>query len=464
MIVALRKQRQPRHDARAGRGARGPRRRSSPSAHADEVRRLEELFLRLEARSIERRRGASRRRSSRAGGAPSGSSGRATRRTATTRRTSRSGSPRPAAPRELAQELARPGAEWPDVERAEIAGRASSTSSSRPTWFAGRAGEISLQGGVRRRLGGEPPESVEVELVSANPTGPMTVARRATERTATRSRGCSSSRPRGRARVLLQRRGRADGAFRPPSTRAARGEPSRRTATRASTSTSSRRVDGDPVPADAGADRADARALPHPCRPGAPERPRAAASGRPAAPRHLRDGRGALGTSWARRRQGPGARPLAERAALPTYRAADALPRRQARSRASSARSTSSAPTTRDVAKLVRRASADVGYDPESGRGAALPARPPHEGRRGDEDGQALAATSCSSTILDEIGVDAARWYLVSRGHDQTIEIDIDLGGGELAEESGLLRPVRACPDRRDPPQRRRRGPEHSDG
>jgi arginyl-tRNA synthetase len=29
--------------------------------------------------------------------------------------------------------------------------------------------------------------------------------------------------------------------------------------------------------------------------------------------------------------------------------------------------------------------------------------------------------------FIDEIGVDAARWYLLSRGHDQTIEIDIDL-------------------------------------
>ncbi len=29
--------------------------------------------------------------------------------------------------------------------------------------------------------------------------------------------------------------------------------------------------------------------------------------------------------------------------------------------------------------------------------------------------------------FMDEIGVDAARWYLVARGHDQTIEIDVDL-------------------------------------
>ena len=29
--------------------------------------------------------------------------------------------------------------------------------------------------------------------------------------------------------------------------------------------------------------------------------------------------------------------------------------------------------------------------------------------------------------LVGEIGVDAARWYLVSRGHDQAIEIDVDL-------------------------------------
>jgi arginyl-tRNA synthetase len=29
--------------------------------------------------------------------------------------------------------------------------------------------------------------------------------------------------------------------------------------------------------------------------------------------------------------------------------------------------------------------------------------------------------------LMDAIGVDAARWYLVSRGHDQPIEIDVDL-------------------------------------
>jgi len=36
--------------------------------------------------------------------------------------------------------------------------------------------------------------------------------------------------------------------------------------------------------------------------------------------------------------------------------------------------------------------------------------------------------------LLDEIGVDAARWYLVNRGPDQTIEIDVDLAAERSAK------------------------------
>ena len=39
--------------------------------------------------------------------------------------------------------------------------------------------------------------------------------------------------------------------------------------------------------------------------------------------------------------------------------------------------------------------------------------------------------------LLDAIGVDAARWYLVSRGHDQTFELDVD-----LAKERSNKNPV----------------------
>ena len=33
--------------------------------------------------------------------------------------------------------------------------------------------------------------------------------------------------------------------------------------------------------------------------------------------------------------------------------------------------------------------------------------------------------------LIEEIGVDAARWYLVNRGPDQTIEIDVDLAAAK---------------------------------
>ena len=59
--------------------------------------------------------------------------------------------------------------------------------------------------------------------------------------------------------------------------------------------------------------------------------------------------------------------------------------------------------------------------------------------------------------FMDEVGVDAARWYLVNRGPDQTIDIDVDLAAERSREEPGLLRPVRARADRQHPAQRRRR-------
>ena len=36
--------------------------------------------------------------------------------------------------------------------------------------------------------------------------------------------------------------------------------------------------------------------------------------------------------------------------------------------------------------------------------------------------------------FIDEIGVDAARWYLVNRGPDQTIDIDVDLAAEKSAK------------------------------
>src|SRR5258708_32047565 len=36
--------------------------------------------------------------------------------------------------------------------------------------------------------------------------------------------------------------------------------------------------------------------------------------------------------------------------------------------------------------------------------------------------------------LLEEIGVDAARWYLLARSHDTTVDLDLDLAREESAE------------------------------
>jgi arginyl-tRNA synthetase len=68
-----------------------------------------------------------------------------------------------------------------------------------------------------------------------------------------------------------------------------------------------------------------------------------------------------------------------------------------------------------------------LGFDPE--RVEVLIYQLVHLTRGGDrvKMGKRAGNVVFLDELLDEIGVDAARWYLVSRGHDQTIEIDVDL-------------------------------------
>jgi arginyl-tRNA synthetase len=66
--------------------------------------------------------------------------------------------------------------------------------------------------------------------------------------------------------------------------------------------------------------------------------------------------------------------------------------------------------------------------------------------------------------LIDQVGVDAARWYLVSRGPDQTIEIDVDLAAEKTAQNpvyyvqyahariAGILRNAEAAAASADPP------------
>ena len=79
-------------------------------------------------------------------------------------------------PRELAEELAAKATELPGVERAEVAGPGFLNLFLEPAWF-GEALAEALEAGEEYGSGSaDAPLRIQVEMVSANPTGPVTVA------------------------------------------------------------------------------------------------------------------------------------------------------------------------------------------------------------------------------------------------------------------------------------------------
>ena len=80
------------------------------------------------------------------------------------------------APRELAEDLAAAAAAIPDVDRAEVAGPGFVNLFLADSWFAGALGEILAAGADHGAGFAATKERVLVEMVSANPTGPLTVA------------------------------------------------------------------------------------------------------------------------------------------------------------------------------------------------------------------------------------------------------------------------------------------------
>ena len=77
--------------------------------------------------------------------------------------------------------------------------------------------------------------------------------------------------------------------------------------------------------------------------------------------------------------------------------------------------------------RRLKAAAAMLGYDPE--RIEVLIYQLVHLSERGEAKkvSKRRGDVVFLRELVAEIGVDAARWYLVSRGHDQTIEIDVDL-------------------------------------
>jgi arginyl-tRNA synthetase len=75
----------------------------------------------------------------------------------------------------------------------------------------------------------------------------------------------------------------------------------------------------------------------------------------------------------------------------------------------------------------LKAAAAMLGYEPE--RLEVLIYQLVHivEGGQAKQSSKRRGDVVFLQELVDKIGVDAARWYLVSRGHDQTIDIDVDL-------------------------------------
>ena len=79
-------------------------------------------------------------------------------------------------PRAIAEELAERAASLPDVTRAEIAGPGFVNLWLAPTWYGQALAELLAAGDLYGSGSAREREHVQVELVSANPTGPITVA------------------------------------------------------------------------------------------------------------------------------------------------------------------------------------------------------------------------------------------------------------------------------------------------
>jgi len=79
-------------------------------------------------------------------------------------------------PRELASELAASAAQLPEVERAEIAGPGFVNLFLADSWFEAALAAIVAAGADFGAGSAEVGERIQVEMVSANPTGPITVA------------------------------------------------------------------------------------------------------------------------------------------------------------------------------------------------------------------------------------------------------------------------------------------------
>ena len=338
-------------------------------------------------------------------------------------------------PRELAQEIVDAAARLDHVERAEVAGPGFVNLYLRDSWFAEAVAEIDDEYGA-----GSPaqPQRIQVELVSANPTGPVTVASARNG-----AYGDSVARLLEFAGNEVEREyyyndaGAQMERFRASVEAIRRGEEPPEDGYRGDYIAELAALPGDPVPEmlhriEASLERFrihfDSFARQSALEQRLPEL-------LPRLDTYVREG-----AVWARSSaHGDDEDRVLIRSdsGAPTYRAADVayLVDKLERSfdRVIYVLGADHHGTRRWYAAVARM----LGYDPD--RVEVLLYQLVHLTRGGEQTKMSKRRGDVVflDDFMDEIGVDAARWYLVNRGPDQTIEVDVD-----LAAEKSQKNPV----------------------
>ena len=330
-------------------------------------------------------------------------------------------------PRELAQELAEKVVELDEIESAEVAGPGFLNLRVADPFFLGALAEVGEDYG-----GGwaESPEQVQVEMVSANPTGPIVVS-------AARNGAYGDSVARllefGGHRVTREYyyndAGRQIDLFRASVEAVRRGEPVPEDGYKGDYIADLARSGGDPVPhmlksIELSMERFrihfESWALQS-------ELERRLPEFIPRLDTYEKDG-----AVWARSSEYGDEQDWviirsAEKGGTPTYRAADIVYLVDKLERGIDRAIYVLGADHHATARWYRAIARMLGYDEE--RVEVLLYQFVHL-MRGGESAKASKRSGnvfLLDELIDEVGVDAARWYLVNRGPDQTMEIDLDL-------------------------------------
>jgi arginyl-tRNA synthetase len=330
-------------------------------------------------------------------------------------------------PREIAQELAEQAAGLELVERAEVAGPGFVNLWLEPAWYEGALAEILDAGDSYGSGQAAPAERVQVEMVSANPTGPITVA---SARNA--AYGDAVARLFDHAGHTVEREyyyndgGAQMELFRASIEAIRRGEEPPENGYRGEYVADLAAVEGDPVPKmleqiEQTLERFrvhfDSWALQSELEKRLPEL-------LPRVDTYEKDG-----ATWARSSAygDEDDRVIirsAEQGGTPTYRAADIVylvdKLERGFDRAIYVLGADHHGTRQWYGAIARM----LGYDPE--RVEVLLYQLVHLSN-GKQMSKRRGDVVFLDDFIDEIGLDAARWYLVNRGPDQAMEIDVDL-------------------------------------